>query len=147
MKYDTKRFKINHRLILNARRKDFRRRSTPCGLAHPGVRATVKARTQRYVWQSIKSDCRNWARACLQCQRSKVSRHVSAPLGMFMPPSRRFELDGKTSVRRRESKTVAASAMSRHSRPTLRLLVSQLVLTGGSCDASTSRTPRRFPAI
>ena len=60
-------------------------------LSHPGVKATVKLVTQRYIWPSIKNDCRLWARNCLQCQRSKVSRHVSAPIGSFAPPSARFE--------------------------------------------------------
>ncbi|XP_029171594.1 uncharacterized protein K02A2.6-like [Nylanderia fulva] len=36
-------------------------------------------------------DCRSWARACVPCQRSKISRHVSAPLGKFAVPSNRFE--------------------------------------------------------
>jgi len=60
-------------------------------LSHPGVKATVKLATQRFVWPSIKADCRRWARACLDCQRSKVARHVSAPVGSFAPPSTRFE--------------------------------------------------------
>ena len=60
-------------------------------LSHPGVKATVKLVTQRFVWPSIKADCRQWARACLDCQRSKVSRHVSAPVTSFAPPSSRFD--------------------------------------------------------
>ena len=60
-------------------------------LSHPGVKTTVKLVTQRYIWPSIKVDCRLWARNCLQCQRSKVSRHVSAPIGSFAPPSARFK--------------------------------------------------------
>ena len=60
-------------------------------LSHPGVKATVKLVTQRFVWPSVKADCRKWARACIDCQRSKVSRHVSAPVGSFAPPSARFE--------------------------------------------------------
>jgi len=60
-------------------------------LAHPGIRATGKLVAQRYVWPSMSADCRRWARACVPCQRSKVSRHVSAPLGKFTAPSGRFE--------------------------------------------------------
>jgi len=60
-------------------------------LSHPGVKATVKLMTQRFVWPSIKADCCQLARACLDCQCSKVSRHVSAPVGSFAPPSSRFE--------------------------------------------------------
>lgn len=47
--------------------------------------------TQRYVWPSIKKDCRVWAQSCLQCQRAKVSRHVSTTPGTFPLASRRFE--------------------------------------------------------
>lgn len=61
------------------------------GLAHPGINATVKCVTQRYVWPSIKSDCREWTRSCMPCQRNKISKHVSAPLGTFHCPSGRFE--------------------------------------------------------
>lgn len=60
-------------------------------LSHPGINATVKLVIQRYVWPSIKSDCRQWARSCIQCQRAKISRHVSSPVGTFTPPSARFE--------------------------------------------------------
>lgn len=60
-------------------------------LSHPGAKATVRLVTQRFVWPSVKGDCRRWARACLDCQRSKVSRHVSTPVGSFAPPSSRFE--------------------------------------------------------
>ncbi|CAK9827605.1 Transposon Tf2-6 polyprotein [Anthophora retusa] len=61
------------------------------GLAHPGVNATVKLVTERYVWPAIKADCREWTRACIPCQRNKTTRHVTAPLGSFPRPSERFE--------------------------------------------------------
>jgi hypothetical protein len=60
-------------------------------LSHPGVKATVKLVTQRFVWPSVRADCRQLARTCLDCQRTKVSRHISAPVGSFAPPSMRFE--------------------------------------------------------
>ena len=71
----------------------FRRRAFDAAhnLAHPGVKASVQLMTQRYVWPSIKADCRAWAQACIQCQQSKVSRHVTSPVGSFTPPSARFE--------------------------------------------------------
>lgn len=73
--------------------KDFRKAAfnTIHGLSHPGVKATVKSVTQRYVWPSVRTDCRDWARSCIQCQRSKISRHVAAPTGKFTLPSSRFE--------------------------------------------------------
>ena len=60
------------------------------GLAHPGIRASQKLLTTRYVWPGINSDVRRWTRACLQCQRSKVQRHNTAPLIPFSTPDVRF---------------------------------------------------------
>lgn len=60
-------------------------------LAHPGVKATTRLVSQRFVWPSLKSDCRVWARACIPCQKSKISRHVSAPVSSFALPSGRFQ--------------------------------------------------------
>lgn len=60
-------------------------------LSHPGVSATVKLATQRFVWPCIKKDIRQLAQSCLACQRAKVTRHVGAPLGSFQAPSARFE--------------------------------------------------------
>ena len=59
-------------------------------LSHPGVSASAKLIAERFVWPGIRKDCREWARACLQCQRAKVSRHVSAPLGSYHLPRARF---------------------------------------------------------
>ena len=61
-------------------------------LSHPGVRATERLITSRYVWPNIKSDVRRWAQSCLQCQRSKVQRHTIAPLATFSTPDARFDM-------------------------------------------------------
>lgn len=60
-------------------------------LSHPGIRATSKLVSNRFVWPSMKKDCSTWSRQCIPCQQSKISRHVSAPTGTFTPPSGRFE--------------------------------------------------------
>lgn len=60
-------------------------------LSHPGTNATVKLVQKRFVWPSISKDCRNWTRVCIDCQRSKVTRHVKAPHGSFSSPTQRFE--------------------------------------------------------
>lgn len=60
------------------------------GLHHPGCTATVRLVTQRFVWPGIRKDCREWARQCLRCQQSKVSRHTKSPLSSFLTPSSRF---------------------------------------------------------
>jgi len=60
------------------------------GLSHTGANATVKLVSQRFVWPVVGKDCCAWTRACTPCQRSKVTRHVKAPLGSFNLPSARF---------------------------------------------------------
>lgn len=60
-------------------------------LSHPGIRATQRLVTARYVWPGMNSDIRKWARACLRCQRSKVHRHTAAPLATFATPDCCFD--------------------------------------------------------
>ena len=70
-------------------------------LSHPGTNATVKLVTHLYVWPSINSDCRKWARNCLECQQSKVSS-----------PSSRFDHRSNYHACFR-----AAHVLSHHDRP------------------------------
>lgn len=60
-------------------------------LSHPGIRASTRLVADRYVWPSMQRDCRTWARSCIHCQRAKITRHVTSPLGTFPQPSGRFE--------------------------------------------------------
>jgi cleavage and polyadenylation specificity factor subunit 1 len=59
-------------------------------LSHPGIKATQRLITDRYVWPNINRDVRQWTRTCLHCQRCKVQRHTSAPLSTFEIPTARF---------------------------------------------------------
>lgn len=59
-------------------------------LSHPGANASTRLVAQRYVWPSINKDCREWTRLCHACQRTKITRHVSTPVGTFKLPSARF---------------------------------------------------------
>lgn len=60
-------------------------------LSHPGIRATVRMITERFVWPSIRKDCTTWARSCVPCQRCKVTRHNKPPLQKFLVPGQRFK--------------------------------------------------------
>lgn len=60
-------------------------------LSHPGANATAKLVAQRYVWPSIRKDCREWTKTCLACQRAKITRHVSSPLSSFGLPRVRLQ--------------------------------------------------------
>ena len=60
-------------------------------LSHPGSRPTKRLIAARYVWPGFKKDITLWAKCCLTCQQSKISRHVASPLQSFPVPSSRFE--------------------------------------------------------
>lgn len=59
-------------------------------MSHPGIRATQKLVTSRFLWPSINADVRRWARTCLQCQRVKIHRHTVTAPSPFRPPDARF---------------------------------------------------------
>ncbi|CAH8562393.1 unnamed protein product [Dicrocoelium dendriticum] len=60
------------------------------GLSHPGIRATRKLISDRFVWPALNKDVQLMVRNCLPCQRSKVQRHTQVPLGNFTVPDARF---------------------------------------------------------
>ncbi|XP_014785948.1 uncharacterized protein K02A2.6-like [Octopus bimaculoides] len=59
-------------------------------LSHPGITASVKLITARFFWPNTCRMITALARSCAKCQRSKVYRHICAPLGQFSPPETRF---------------------------------------------------------
>ena len=59
-------------------------------LAHPGVRATRRLISGRFVWSKMATDVAQWCRDCQGCARGKVHRHVHTPVHAFATPSRRF---------------------------------------------------------
>ena len=62
------------------------------GLSHPGIRATQRLITTRYVWPGINADVRRWTRSCIHCQRAKIHRHLVIPLSPFPTPDARFDV-------------------------------------------------------
>ena len=40
----------------------------------------MKLITSKFVWHGMSREVKEWAKSCLECQRSKVQRHVRAPL-------------------------------------------------------------------
>ena len=61
------------------------------GLGHPGVERTRQAVASKVVWPTMRQDVSKWARECLPCQRSKVTRNTVPPIGDFQVPNRRFQ--------------------------------------------------------
>ena len=60
------------------------------GLAHLGPVPTALAVSDRFVWHNLKKDFRTWCRECLDCQASKVGRHIKSPFEKVTAPERRF---------------------------------------------------------
>ena len=60
-------------------------------LSHPGINATKRLISSRFVWPCINKDVKQWARCCIACQKSKVHRHTKAPLGTYTAPDARFQ--------------------------------------------------------
>ena len=61
-------------------------------LSHPGIRATLKLISARFVWPGINADVCRWTRSCVQCQRAKIHRHTTAPLSSFPTPDAHFDV-------------------------------------------------------
>ena len=57
---------------------------------HPGVRATRRLITARFCWPQMAKAINQMARACLQCQRGKVHRHIHLQPEEIPVPHRRF---------------------------------------------------------
>lgn len=60
-------------------------------LSHPGIRASQRMMTARFIWEGINKDVRLWTRTCTHCQSSKVTRHTQSPPGTFTPVTERFD--------------------------------------------------------
>ncbi|XP_064081900.1 uncharacterized protein LOC135198260 [Macrobrachium nipponense] len=48
--------------------------------------------TEKFVWHGIRKDSLEWARTCVPCQTSKISRHTESGVGEFPQPKRRFSI-------------------------------------------------------
>ena len=59
-------------------------------ISNPGIRGSWRLISARFVWPGLSRDVGVWARACLQCQRSKVQTHVKSSIPAISVPSRRF---------------------------------------------------------
>lgn len=58
--------------------------------SHPGVRATTRLVIDRYVWPSVRRDCRDFVKYCIPCQKAKTHRHNKTPITPITTPSSRF---------------------------------------------------------
>ena len=59
-------------------------------LVHPGVRATCRLISNRFVWPGLAVDCREWCRQCVACCRAKVVRVEHTAVEKIPIPEARF---------------------------------------------------------
>ncbi|GFS92744.1 uncharacterized protein TNCV_1161601 [Trichonephila clavipes] len=59
-------------------------------LSHPGIRATTKLISKRFVWTSMNKDIPSWTHSCIPCQKVKIQRHTNSELSHFKDPDARF---------------------------------------------------------
>jgi Integrase zinc binding domain len=57
---------------------------------HPGVRATHRLISSRFVWPSMAQQVNEWARQCVACQRAKTTVHPEPPPATIPVPAHRF---------------------------------------------------------
>jgi hypothetical protein len=60
------------------------------GLAHPGIRATKRLLTSRFVWPKCATDAAEWCRQCLGCGRGKPGGEQKIPVEAIRIPEERF---------------------------------------------------------
>ena len=59
-------------------------------LAHPGPKASMKLISARFFRPNMRRGTTAWTRSCVSCQKSKVRKHIRAPIGTFSTPDARF---------------------------------------------------------
>ena len=59
-------------------------------LSHPGVRASRRLLSSRFVWPCLVKDVGLWTRSCLRCQQSKIQSHIRSSVPSMEVPGRRF---------------------------------------------------------
>jgi cleavage and polyadenylation specificity factor subunit 1 len=48
-------------------------------LGHPGIKATRRLISSRFVWSHMATDINQWTKECIPCQKAKIHHHVSPP--------------------------------------------------------------------
>lgn len=59
--------------------------------SHPSRRSTVKMIAQRFVWKDMRKSIAKWSKECLDCQKSKINKHTTSPIGKINMPEQRFQ--------------------------------------------------------
>ena len=67
-------------------------------LAHPGIRASRRLMSSRFVWKGMATDVGRWCKECQACQKAKITTQPTAPIQPIPVPSRHFTHEGYTHV-------------------------------------------------
>ena len=59
-------------------------------VSHPGIRASRRLVSSRFVWPGLSTEVASWAKTCLRCQQNKVQKHVHTPVEKIPVPGIRF---------------------------------------------------------
>ena len=59
-------------------------------LAHPGIHATRRMLTSRFVWTSCSTDVNTWCRECQQCACAKIQPQERAAVDAIPVPLHKF---------------------------------------------------------
>ncbi|UYV65660.1 hypothetical protein LAZ67_3004992, partial [Cordylochernes scorpioides] len=60
--------------------------------SRPGIKATTKQLTSRFIWPNMNKDIRKWAQACVNCQKCKVSIHTKSEIDKYQEVDERFSV-------------------------------------------------------
>ena len=60
------------------------------GLAHPGIRATRRMLTSRFLWEGCAADVATWCRDCSGCARGKITRQEKTAVLPIPVPAVKF---------------------------------------------------------
>ena len=60
------------------------------GLAHPGIRASQRLISARFVWRGCNADVAKWCRECQSCGRSKTAPQEKTAVEQIPVPEKKF---------------------------------------------------------
>ena len=60
------------------------------GLSHPSIKSTIKLVKEKFVWNRMARDIKEWVKGCQQCQKCKTHKHTKTPIEPIHVPARRF---------------------------------------------------------
>ena len=61
-----------------------------CAASHPGVWASWRLISSRFLWPGLSGDVGLWAHSCLRCQGSKIQTQVHSSVPAIPVPTQRF---------------------------------------------------------